>query len=93
MLATYLDYFKASYSGNRAPLHIGHHFASMQGGVYHEALKTFTRTVCGLPEVRCISYEKLADVMDKLAPETFAAYRNGNFPRAELPMLQMAGHR
>jgi hypothetical protein len=82
-----------SYSGNRAPLHIGQQFASMQGGVYHEALKTFTRTVCGLPEVRCISYEKLADVMDKLAPETFAAYRNGNFPRAEPPMLQMAGHR
>ena len=90
MLATYLDYFKTSYTGNRAPLHIGHHFASMQGGVYHEALKTFARIVCGLPEVRCISYEKLADVMDKLAPETLAAYRSGDFPRAELPIFKMA---
>jgi peptidoglycan/xylan/chitin deacetylase (PgdA/CDA1 family) len=90
MLATYLDYFKTSYTGNRAPLHIGHHFASMQGGVYHEALKTFARMVCGLPEVRCISYEKLADVMDKLAPETLAAYRSGDFPRAGLPILKMA---
>jgi hypothetical protein len=93
MLATYLDYFKASYTGNRAPLHIGHHFASMQGGVYHEALKTFARMVCGLSEVRCISYETLADVMDKLAPEALAAYRNGAFPRAELPILKMAGRR
>jgi hypothetical protein len=90
MLVTYLDYFKTSYTGNRAPLHIGHHFASMQGGVYHEALKTFARRVCGLREVRCISYEKLADVMDKLAPDTLAAYRNGDFPRAELPILKMA---
>jgi hypothetical protein len=91
MLATYLDYFKASYTGNRAPLHIGHHFAFMQGGVYHEALKMFARRVCGLSEVRCISYEKLADFMDALAPETLAAYRNGDFPRAELPILKMAG--
>lgn len=90
MLATYLDYFKTSYTGNRAPLHIGHHFASLQGGVYHTALKTFARMVCGLPEIRCISYEKLADVMDKLAPETLAAYRNGDFPRAKLPVLKMA---
>ena len=93
MLATYLDYFKASYTGNRAPLHIGHHFAPMQGGIYHDALKTFARMVCGLPEVRCISYEKLADVMDKLAPETLAAYRNGDFLRAELPVLKVARRR
>jgi hypothetical protein len=91
MLATYLDYFRASYTGNRAPLHIGHHFALMQGGVYHEALKTFARMVCGLPEVRCTSYEKLADVMEKLTPETLAAYRNGHFSRAEQPILKMAG--
>jgi len=90
MLATYLAYFKTSYTGNRAPLHIGHHFSSMQGGVYHEALKAFARTVCGLPEVRCTTYEKLADAMDALAPETLAAYRNGNFPRAEQPILKMA---
>ena len=62
----------------------------MQAGVYHEALKTFARMVCGLPEVRCTTYEKLADVMDALAPETLAAYRNGDFQRAEQPILKMA---
>ena len=93
MLATYLDYFKGSYTGNRAPLHIGHHFAGFQGGVYHDALKAFARTVCSLPDVRCTSYEKLADVMDKLAPETLAAYRNGDFPHAERPALKLAKNR
>jgi hypothetical protein len=65
----------------RAPLHIRHHFAPMQGGIYCEALKTFARMIGCLPELRCISYEKLADVMDKLAPETLAAYRSGDFPQ------------
>jgi peptidoglycan/xylan/chitin deacetylase (PgdA/CDA1 family) len=32
VLQTYLDYFRANYSGNRAPLHIGHHFFDYQGG-------------------------------------------------------------
>ena len=51
MLQTYLHYFKTKYSGNRAPLHIGHHFAGYAGGAYNTALKTFARAVCGLPEV------------------------------------------
>jgi len=50
MLATYLAYFRASHTGNRAPLHIGHHFEAYQGGVYNEALKEFARRVDGLPE-------------------------------------------
>ena len=68
---------------------VGEYFAPYQGGVYHEALKTFARTVCGLPEVRCTSYERLADALDRLAPETLAAYRNGEFPRAKLPPLRV----
>src|SRR6266481_9222071 len=31
-LQTYLQYFKRNYAGNRAPLHIGHHFMSYGGG-------------------------------------------------------------
>jgi peptidoglycan/xylan/chitin deacetylase (PgdA/CDA1 family) len=85
MLATYLDYFRSSYAGNRAPLHIGHHFFGYQGGVYNEALKAFARTVCVLAEVRCTTYEKLADFMDRLPPETLAGYRNGDFPHAQRP--------
>ena len=76
---TYLDYFKTNYAGNRAPLHIGHHFFDYQGGAYNEALKSFARAVCGLPEVRCVTYAKLADFMDGQNPETLAAYRKGDF--------------
>jgi hypothetical protein len=82
MLRTYLAYFRANYSGNRAPVHIGHHFSPMQGGAYTEALKDFVRKVCRLPEVRCVTYRELADYLDGLSAETLQAFRAGKFPRA-----------
>lgn len=85
MLDSYLNYFRANYAGNRAPIHIGHHFSDYQNGAYREALKAFARSVCGLPEVQCVTYKTLADVMDKLQPDTLAAYRKGDFPRASEP--------
>ncbi len=87
MLDSYLNYFRANYSGNRAPVHIGHHFSDYQNGAYREALKAFARSVCGLPEVQCVTYKTLADVMDKLQPDTLAAYRKGDFPRASEPVF------
>ena len=90
MLQTYLAYFKANYSGNRAPLHIGHHFFGYQQGAYNEALKSFARAVCGLPEVRCGTYAKLADFMDQQSAQTLAAYRKGDFARAPTPALNVA---
>jgi peptidoglycan/xylan/chitin deacetylase (PgdA/CDA1 family) len=89
-LQTYLDYFKSNYTGNRAPLNIGHHFFDYQDGAYKEALKSFARTVCGLPEVRCVTYTALADFMDKHTPATLQAYRKGDFPRAAEPALSVA---
>jgi hypothetical protein len=86
-LATYLHYFKSNYAGNRAPLHIGHHFSAMQGGAYNEALKSFARAVCGLPEVRCVTYAALAEFMDQQSADTLAAYRQGEFARAVTPVL------
>jgi hypothetical protein len=91
MLQTYLDYFKANYAGNRAPLHIGHHFTNFQNGVYAAALQRFARTVCGMPEVRCTTYEKLADFMDAASPGTLVAYHRGDFPHAGVPDLKAAG--
>jgi peptidoglycan/xylan/chitin deacetylase (PgdA/CDA1 family) len=89
-LRTYLHYFKTNYAGNRAPLHIGHHFTAYLGGAYNEALKAFARAVCGLPEVRCVTYARLADFMDRQNPETLAAYRKGDFARAATPALNVA---
>ena len=90
MLATYLACFRASYSGNRVPLNIGHHFEAYQGGVHHEALKEFARRVCGLPEVTCAAYSELADFMDRLNPEALAAYQHGDFPHAPAPVAAAA---
>jgi peptidoglycan/xylan/chitin deacetylase (PgdA/CDA1 family) len=90
MLATYLAYFRASYAGNRAPLHIGHHFEAYQGGVYNEALKEFARQVCGLPEVKCAAYSELADFMDRQSPDVLAAYQRGDFPHAAPPTTSAA---
>jgi peptidoglycan/xylan/chitin deacetylase (PgdA/CDA1 family) len=90
MVQTYIDYFKANYAGNRAPLHIGHHFSDYQHGAYREALQIFARTVCGLPEVRCTTYSQLADFMDAQHPGALAAYSKGEFPRAEQPTLRLA---
>lgn len=91
MLDSYLNYFRANYAGNRAPIHIGHHFTDYQNGAYREALKSFARAVCGLPEVRCVTYKTLADFMDRLQPEVLAAYRNGDFPRAGEPVFASVG--
>src|SRR5262245_59248167 len=90
MLQTYLHYFKSNFAGNRAPLHIGHHFMNYQGGAYNEALKSFARAVCGLPEVRCVTYAKLADFMDQQTADTLAAYRKGDFARAATRTLNVA---
>ena len=90
MLATYLDWFRTNYTGNRAPLNIGHHFEALQGGVYNEALKDFARQVCGLPEVKCATYSELADYMDALSPETLEAYQAGAFAHAEMPVISAA---
>jgi peptidoglycan/xylan/chitin deacetylase (PgdA/CDA1 family) len=90
MLATYLAYFRASYTGNRAPLNIGHHFEAYQGGVYNEALKQFARRVCGLPEVKCAAYSELADFMDRQSPETLTAFQRGDFPHAAPPVKTAA---
>jgi hypothetical protein len=64
MLETYLQYFEANYNGARAPLHIGHHFSKWNGGAYWDAMKSFARKVCGLPDVRCVTNAALADHLD-----------------------------
>jgi peptidoglycan/xylan/chitin deacetylase (PgdA/CDA1 family) len=46
-LQTYLRYFKSNYAGNRAPLHIGHHFMNYGGGAYRRSSRLRARSaVC-----------------------------------------------
>ncbi|MGK7918938.1 MAG: hypothetical protein AB4080_02865 [Trichodesmium sp.] len=79
---TYMKYFQKNYNGNRAPIHIGHHFSAWNNGAYWNAMFRFAESVCGLSEVRCVTYSELADFMDLLSDEQITAYQKGNFPKS-----------
>ncbi len=64
VLNSYRNYFAQSYSGNRAPVIIGHHFAHWNDGVYWAALHDFLKETCGKPEVHCVSFKELASYLD-----------------------------
>lgn len=85
MVDAYLNYFQTSYYGNRAPVDIGHHFSKWNKGAYWNAMKDFANKVCGLPEVKCVTYKELADYLDTLPAATLNAYRAGNFEKLARP--------
>lgn len=85
-LDTYLEYFESNYNGNRAPLHIGHHFSKWNNGAYALALKRFAEKVCQLPEVKCVTYQELAQFMDGLDSHTLSLYQKGEFEKITQPI-------
>jgi hypothetical protein len=85
MFKTYMNYFQKNYNGNRAPVHIGHHFSAWNGGAYWDAMFRFAEEVCGLSEVQCVTYSELADFMDMLTPEQIAAYQKGELESVLTP--------
>lgn len=78
MLDTYMKYFQDNYFGNRAPVHIGHHFSKWNGGAYWEAMQAFTKRVCGLPEVKCVTYGELVKYMEAHVADR-AKFQAGSF--------------
>ncbi|MFF2012057.1 hypothetical protein ACFVWY_23645 [Streptomyces sp. NPDC058195] len=64
--------FDRSYDGNRAPLIIGNHFESWNGGTYMRAVEQTIATVCTRKDVRCVSFRQLADWLDAQDPATLA---------------------
>lgn len=52
----FLAEFEDQYEGNRVPLQLGFHFTLMNDGAYWRALERFAETVCGRPDVACVSY-------------------------------------
>ncbi|MGW0669599.1 hypothetical protein [Streptomyces sp. NPDC002746] len=67
-----LQAFDRSYDGNRAPLIIGNHFESWNGGTYMRAIEETIKTVCTKENVRCVSFKQLADWLDAQDPATLA---------------------
>ncbi|GAA2448847.1 hypothetical protein [Streptomyces glaucus] len=76
--------FRRAYDGNRAPLIIGNHFESWNGGTYMRAVEEVVEEVCTKPEVRCVSFRQLTDWLDAQDPETLRKLRTlrvGEAPR------------
>ncbi|MEV7402882.1 hypothetical protein AB0N93_21130 [Streptomyces sp. NPDC091267] len=67
-----IEAFDRSYEGNRAPLIIGNHFESWNGGTYMRAIEETIETVCTKEGVRCVSFKQLADWLDAQDPATLA---------------------
>jgi hypothetical protein len=67
--------FHRAYDGNRAPMVIGNHFESWNGGTYMRAAEEVIKEVCNKPEVRCVSFHDLVDWLDAQNPRTLATLR------------------
>ncbi|WP_306318525.1 MULTISPECIES: hypothetical protein [unclassified Streptomyces] len=62
--------FDRAYKGNRAPLVIGNHFESWNGGTYMRAVEQTVERVCKKPDVRCVSFKQVTDWLDAQDPKT-----------------------
>ncbi|MER7916400.1 MULTISPECIES: hypothetical protein [unclassified Streptomyces] len=80
-----LQGFDRVYDGNRAPLVIGNHFESWNGGTYMRAVEDVVKKVCGKPEVRCVSFHQLADWLDAQDPKTLEKLRSLKVGEAPKP--------
>ncbi|MFG2330144.1 hypothetical protein ACGFMM_11010 [Streptomyces sp. NPDC048604] len=67
--------FDRAYDGNRAPLIIGNHFESWNGGTYMRAIEETISTVCVKREVHCVSFRQLADWLDAQDPQVLDKLR------------------
>ncbi|MFF2134435.1 hypothetical protein [Streptomyces sp. NPDC058193] len=67
-----LQAFDRAYNGNRAPLIIGNHFESWNGGSYMRAVEETIKTVCTQRDVHCVSFRQLADWLDAQDPAVLA---------------------
>ncbi|MEU5041484.1 polysaccharide deacetylase family protein [Streptomyces griseorubiginosus] len=74
--------FHRAYDGNRAPLIIGNHFESWNGGTYMRAVKETIEQVCNKSDVRCVSFRQLADWLDAQDPSTLDKLRTLNVGEA-----------
>jgi hypothetical protein len=70
-----LQAFDRAYQGNRAPMIIGNHFESWNGGTYMRAIEETIATVCVKDGVKCVSFRQLADWLDAQDPRVLEKLR------------------
>ncbi|MFB7667447.1 hypothetical protein ACFC1R_26480 [Kitasatospora sp. NPDC056138] len=71
----YLNGFERVYNGSRAPLFIGNHFETWNGGIYMQAIEDVMKSVCKRDGVRCVSFRQLADWLDAQDPKVLDKMR------------------
>ncbi|GAA5009984.1 hypothetical protein GCM10025734_53500 [Kitasatospora paranensis] len=71
----YLNGFERVYNGSRAPLFVGNHFETWNGGIYMQAVEDVVKSVCHRDGVRCVSFEELADWLDAQDPKVLERLR------------------
>ncbi|MFD9125818.1 hypothetical protein [Kitasatospora sp. NPDC059571] len=71
----YLNGFERAYHGSRAPLFIGNHFETWNGGIYMQAVEDVVKDVCHRDGVRCVSFRELADWLDAQDPKVLERLR------------------
>lgn len=67
--------FDRAYNGNRAPLFIGNHFESWNGGTYMRAVEDAIKTICPQEGVHCVTFKQLADWLDAQDPQVLDRLR------------------
>jgi hypothetical protein len=67
--------FKRANKTNRAPLFVGDHFESWNGGTYMKAVEDAIKKICPREGVRCVSFKQLSDWLDAQDPEVLAKLR------------------
>ncbi|MEU6504930.1 hypothetical protein [Streptomyces sp. NPDC046942] len=72
---SYMNGFDRVYYGSRAPLFIGNHFESWNGGIYMKAIDQIIPKICTRKGVKCVSFKELTDWLDVQKPQTLAALR------------------
>jgi hypothetical protein len=85
--------FDRAYDGNRAPLIIGNHFESWNGGAYMRAIEDTIKTVCNKRDVHCVSFRQLADWLDAQDPAVLAklgTLKVGEAPKGGWAALEAA---
>ncbi|MFZ3499361.1 hypothetical protein ACODT5_40175 [Streptomyces sp. 5.8] len=86
--------FERTYQGNRAPLIIGNHFESWNGGTYMRAVEDSIKTMCTQKEVRCVPFRELVDWLDAQDPKALEWMRTldvGEAPKAGWNTFLTAG--
>ncbi|MFI9201879.1 hypothetical protein [Streptomyces sp. NPDC053048] len=71
----YLNGFNRVYNGSRAPMFIGNHFETWNGGIYMKAMEDVMKDVCRRDGVRCVSFRQVADWLDAQDPQVLAKLR------------------